>query len=258
MYVYLSLILPTTCGILVRMPHPGIDYQELYTMFHLPLTQFDCGDKCAPYNEGRIPFCCDTQHAVPTAYESEWEFLKNHTNLWHLWNSKDQVEQTRLEKQCPADQVLIECQGYQLCQRGFRSITCRAFPFFPYISRERIFLGLSYYWEYEDRCWILSHLEMVTQSYRQAFSQAFTHIFSINPAEFQHFWYHSMIMRRVFGRKGRAIPLLHHNGRNYKITPRSGRLRLVKPGGLPLFEPYRITQFLPFKDEINDSYDSSS
>jgi hypothetical protein len=231
----------------------ALDFRAFYAMFHLPTVEFDCGEKCAPYNEGGVPFCCDTRHAVPTAYESEWEYLQKNTTLWHIWRSSDDDKSARLTAQCPPGQILVECQGNQLCQRNFRTLTCRAFPFFPYISRERIFLGLSYYWEYEDRCWILSHLDQVSRAYRQAFIESFSTLFDKNPEEFDNFRYHSMIMRRIYGRKGRAVPLLHRNGKNYKVTPRNGRMRLAQPGQFPMFDPYRIAENLTFKDEFNGS-----
>jgi len=235
-----------------------VDVQTLYHIFHLPILELDCGDKCSPYNEGRIPFCCDTRHAVPAAYDEEWEYLQDNTTLWHIWRSSEEAENKRLHAQCPPGQVLIECQGHQLCQRDYRTLTCRSFPFFPYISRENDFLGLSYYWEYEDRCWVLSHLDQVSHTYRLAFMEAYTGLFDQNPTEFSNYRYHAIIMRRIFGRKGRAVPLLHRNGKNYKVTPRSGRMRLVQPGQFPMHGPYQIAETLPFEDEFNGSNITSS
>ena len=135
---------------------------NLYTGFSAPISKLDCGKNCAPYNENHIPFCCDTRHSLPVAYEDEWEYLKAHTDLWHLWNPRQPEHRRHMEKQVPPGQVLIECLGYTLCQRNFRSITCRAFPFYPYFSGEGEFIGVSYYWEYEDRCLVISNLRVVT------------------------------------------------------------------------------------------------
>ena len=107
------------------------DFAKIYANFEAPITAFDCGRKCAPYNEYGVPFCCDTDHAIPTAYLLEWVYLEPNTDLWHLWEDDDPDETARLRAETPDGQVLIECLGHQLCQRGFRSITCRAFPFLP-------------------------------------------------------------------------------------------------------------------------------
>jgi hypothetical protein len=225
------------------------DFADLYAKFNVPVTTFDCGAKCAPHNEYGIPFCCDTNHAIPSAYLPEWRFLKANTDLWHPWLDKDADETKRLRNQLPKGQILIECLGHTLCQRSFRSVTCRAFPFFPFISKSNEFLGLSYYWEYEDRCWVISHLDTVTPTYRDAFVNACENIFEYFPEEFSNFRYHSIIMRRVFGRQKRMIPLLHRDGSMYLITPKNGQIDRVGWADLPKFGPYEIADMLPFPEE---------
>jgi len=64
----------------------------LYAAFAMPATDEDCGLRCAPYNEGGVPFCCDPRHAVPTAYREEWAYLQAHTDLWRLWQDDDPAE----------------------------------------------------------------------------------------------------------------------------------------------------------------------
>ncbi len=233
---------------------PG-EFARLYARFRSPIAALDCGSRCAPYNENGVPFCCDTRHAVPTAYTAEWEYLQANTDLWRRWEADDlpettrQAETTRLQAQTPAGQVLIACLGHTACQRDFRSLTCRAFPFFPYLDREGEFLGLSYYWEYEDRCWVISHLEQVTPEYLREFLSTYDLLFERVPQERENFRHHSSVMRRILGRRRRAIPLLHRNGGTYKITPSTGRRRRVPPESLPKFGPYRIAEALPFPEE---------
>ena len=227
-------------------------FAALYLSFQAPIAALDCGDKCAPYNERGVPFCCDTRHAVPTAYAEEWEYLQSATDLWRPWEADDPKETARLQAQTPPGQALIACQGASLCQRGFRSITCRAFPFFPYFNKEGEFLGLSYYWDYEDRCWVISNLSVVTAEYRQQFIAAYQALFERYPEERAAFRHHSMMMRRIFGRRHRAIPLLHRNGGAYKITPRTGRMRRAAVESLPKFGPYKLAAELPFPDEEGD------
>ncbi len=155
------------CGILwIVSGIKPVFFDSLYADFQSPISTFDCGDRCAPHNEYGAPFCCDTRHAVPTAYESEWRYLQENTNLWHLWQADTPAETSRLQQETPPGQVLIECLGHPLCQRDYRSLTCRAFPFFPYLTSQGTFIGLSYYWEYEDRCWVISNFQVVNQTYR--------------------------------------------------------------------------------------------
>lgn len=226
------------------------NYDLLYQGFHSPITQLDCGAKCAPYNENAAPFCCDTRHAIPTAYDSEWDYLQNQTDLWHLWQGENPAEDSRLHQQTPAGQVLLECKGHLLCQRSYRTLTCRAFPFFPYITRGGELIGLSYYWEFEERCWLISHLEKVTAQYLAEFQRTYELIFRLRPSELQNFRYHSTIQRRIFGRKHRAITLIRFDGTFCKITPKNGRIRRIAADQLPRFEPYRTAMNIPFTDEL--------
>jgi len=226
------------------------DFAKLYADFDAPITALDCGKKCSPYNEYGVPFCCDTQHAIPTAYRSEWAYLEPNTDLWHIWEDDNPEETERLRSETPDGQFLIECLGHQLCQRGFRSITCRAFPFFPYITLEREFIGLSYYWEYEDRCWVINHLDVVTPDYVQQFIGTYDQIFAQLPDELENFRYHAIIMRRIFGRQKRRIPLLHRDGGAFAIMPRDGSLEPMDPAQLPKYGPYEIAALMPFPDEV--------
>jgi hypothetical protein len=224
-----------------REPLNLVGFASLYAQFHSPITELDCGRKCSPYNENGVPFCCDTKHTIPTAYLEEWQYLENATDLWHIWQAESDSETNWLQSMTPEGQRLIACQGHELCQRDFRSVTCRSFPFFPYIS---------YYWEYEDRCWVISNLDLVQPGYRQEFIAAFDLIFKQLPEEWEIFRSHSRIMRNIFAQRSRAIPLLHRNGRNYTISPSTGRLRCLSLRKYPKFGVYHLAARLPFPDEL--------
>ena len=159
------------------------DFKSLYKIFNHPISELDCGKKCAPYNEYGRPFCCDTRHAVPAVYQEEWDYLKENTDLWRLWQSENLNEASILRSEVPEGQILVECLGYLYCQRPYRSITCRAFPFFPYITLEGDFIGMSYYLQYEDHCWLISNLEQVSLKYRKEFTIAYQRILDFYPTE---------------------------------------------------------------------------
>ena len=234
----------------MNAPSP-INYTSIYSKFHSPIVSFNCGDKCAPYNEGNVPFCCDIKHTIPSSYQSEWVYLQENSDLWHEWEAKDSSDLLRINLEKPIDQVLLECRGHLECQREYRTITCRAFPFFPYIDRNGAFLGISYYWIYRSRCWIISNLNLVIPEYLREFILTFEYIFEINPNEKENFKYHSMIMRRVFGRQHTEITLLHRNGNFYSVTPKTGKLLPLNPEKLDKFYPYSIINELPFPDEVS-------
>ena len=215
-----------------------IDFPALYARFDAPVTAFDCGKRCAPYNPSGAPFCCDTRHAVPVVYEDEWLYLQANTDLWHPWQGRSPAEERRLRAEAPANMRLVECLGFQRCQRNFRSFSCRSFPFFPYITRDDRFIGMTYDWQYEKTCWLISNLAAVTPQFREEFFAAFDDLLITMPDEWDGYRNLAAIMRRVFSRWKRAIPLLHRNGHCYKISPHSGRMRRVSVKDLPQFGPY--------------------
>lgn len=232
---------------LLAVPSPA-DFAALYARFHAPIAVFDCGAKCAPYNERGVPFCCDVRHALPTAYDAEWDYLQANTDLWRPFEGSGKQTE-KLLAGVPDQQSAIVCLGHTRCQRNYRAIACRSFPFFPYVTLEGEFIGMAYYWEYEDRCWVISHLETVTDEYRREFTAAYDTLFEWYPEEREAFRQHAIRVRRVFGRGRRVIPLLHRDGGTYKISPKTARMRRVKPEDLPAYGPYRIAEMLKFPGE---------
>ncbi|HUN22080.1 MAG TPA: hypothetical protein PK299_02985 [Anaerolineales bacterium] len=198
-------------------------WAERYARFTAPITQFDCGQFCAPLSHNGEPFCCSTHNIIPVADVEEWDFLQKHTDLWRLYVAPNAVSQAVADS-AGEGLVALQCKGHWHCQRDFRTLACRAFPFFPYITRQREFIGLSYYWEYEDVCWVLSHLQRVEADFRSQFVATFDELFQHQPSEKSDYLYQSQQMRRAFGRKKLHIPLLHRNGSNYWVTPASGVL----------------------------------
>lgn len=224
------------------------DVSVLYEGFTAPINRLDCGEKCAPYNGG-LPFCCDIRHAVPTAYPAEWEHLRARTDLWRIWQPDDAPHREHLQNQA-GELVLLECrmlaQPGGACRRELRTFVCRAFPFFPYFDSAGCFLGLSVYWEYADRCWVISNLQIVEPEYRTQFIHTYERLFARLPEERASFAAHSAEMRRVFRARRRAIPILHRNGNTYKISPATERLRRIRPESFPKYGPYKIADALLF------------
>ena len=228
-----------------------IDFEELYTGFDAPMAAFDCGDRCAPYHDHGVPFCCDRQVVIPSAYQDEWQYLRTQTDLWHLWQTQDSVLTEEIKNQTSDGQVLIECKGYQYCQRAYRSISCRAFPFFPYINPQGEFIGLAAYWEYREQCWLISHLEVVTQAYIQAFMRTFKILFERMPEDKMHFIEFSAYMRSFYENKRWQIPVLSTGRLAYKISPKTGEIRSIDIIRAPKFGIYKTAFELPFPGEFN-------
>lgn len=219
-------------------------FADYMIIFFSPIASLDCGKKCAPHNPNGKPFCCDICHAVPAAYKSEWKYLRRNTNLWHEWRVDEcgnltSIEQVKIKYSTPKNMMLLACLGPSQCQRDFRMLSCRQFPFFPYVTSEYRFVGLAYEWEFEANCWVISNLSRVTRMYRDEFVRTYDHLFALFQDEFENYAFHSERMRIEFKKRKRRIPLLHRNGKSYLISPSSERIYLTSQNNFPKFSPYR-------------------
>jgi len=222
---------------------PQIDIARFYQSFDSPVVPFDCGEKCAPHNPSGKPFCCDICHAVPSAYRQEWSYLQFNTDLWHPWRGDECAshpeDPAKLEAETPDSMILLACLGPDHCQREYRAISCRQFPFFPYITDDYAFIGLTYNWELEASCWVISYLSQVMDSYRQEFIQSYDSLFSVWIVEMENYAIRSEQMRDHFLAQKRSIPILHRDGGIYLLRPINERLRQVDPDRLPKYGVYR-------------------
>jgi hypothetical protein len=213
------------------------DFANFYQGFDSPVSRFDCGRKCAPLNGGE-PVCCSTQNAVPVAERAEWNLLRSRTDLWGKFKPYDAPTRkivAELETTC----VAIECKGVAHCERENRTIACRAFPLFPYINRRKEFIGLSVYWDFEDRCWMMSNLQVVDKIYVAEFVDTFEKIFAKDQSEFDTYVTFSASMRRVFSRWQRLIPLIGRDGSHNVILPGTGEMKPIRPGAHAKQGPFK-------------------
>jgi len=211
-------------------------FRAIYDYFDAPVVDIDCGQKCKHLNGGS-PVCCDTANAIPIVQKGEWKALKKRSDLWRPFkpsctHSQEIVDS--LHSSCKA----IECKGAQFCERDNRSLACRTFPFFPYITNKDDLIGLAYYWTFEDRCWVISNLARVTPGFVQQFITAQEQLFEADPDERDVYRQYSATMRRVFSRWKRPIPLINRDGGYSMIQPNGGGIRKIKAAALPSFAPY--------------------
>jgi hypothetical protein len=223
---------------------PTLNIRRMYDQFNVPVTSIDCGKMCAPHNANGKPFCCDICHAVPAAYHIEWNMLQPVTDQWHVWRgdecTRDPSDPQTLLSDTPDHMLLLACKGPAQCQRPNRVMSCRQFPFFPYITADDRFIGLAYEWEFESSCWVISHLDRVTTQYRQEFIATYDHLLAVWPDEYESYAYCSELMRTHFIQHRRRIPILHRDGSAYLLSPKSQRLQKVSLDAFHRFGYYRL------------------
>ena len=103
----------------------------------------------------------------------------------------------QLKASTPKDMILLACLGPRSVNE-FQALSCRQFPFFPYVTSDYRFLGLTYEWEFEHKCWVISNLSKVTQKYRDEFVRTYDRLFALFQAEFENYAYHSEKLRAEF------------------------------------------------------------
>lgn len=213
------------------------EYESIYAGFEAAISRYDCGQYCAPHNGGE-PVCCSTKNAIPIATVEEWKFLKSRTDLWHIYQPRTEAER-KIKEELPHDCRALECKGAAFCERQNRTLSCRSFPFFPYITKGYEFVGLAYYWYFEDRCWVISNLQIVEREFVNEFVSTFELLFRKVPGEFEVFRDYSASMRRAFSRWKRNIPLIGRDGGYFEVVPNSGEIRLAKVEDFLKHGPYK-------------------
>ena len=212
------------------------DFASLYDGFTAPVSRFDCGRKCAPLNGGE-PVCCSTQNAVPVVHKVEFELLRTRTDLWSKFKPYDYATR-QIVDELTSDCMAVHCKGARFCERDNRTIACRGFPFYPYMTREKQLVGLGTYWVFEDRCWMMSNIEIVDRAFVEEFIATYEALFIKDPTEFKTYVDFSASARRVFSRWKRKIALLGRQGELLVVDPKTGAIRPGRKKDFPKAKPF--------------------
>lgn len=211
-------------------------FREIHDRFTATVSRYDCGKWCAPLNGGE-PVCCSTSQAIPIVQRNEYKLLRQRTNMWHRFKPVDAASRA-VVKDLHESCLAIECRGARHCEREHRTLACRAFPFFPYFPRSGNFIGLAYYWIFADRCWLMSHVEVVERDFVKEFCEAYELLFAADPDERQAFRDQSAAMRRVYTRRKKPIPLIGRDGGYFAVQPGTGEIKPAKVTDFERHGPY--------------------
>ena len=143
-----------------------------------------------------------------------------------------------MEAETPHYMHLMACKGPAHCERDFRAFSCRQFPFSAYITADDQFIGMTYNFDFEEVCWVISHLDQVSERYRKEFFEVYDHLLFERPSEYDNYYWLSQEVRELFIQDGRSIPLLHREGGCYLLNPKTEELTPVDARDLPKFGPY--------------------
>ena len=195
-------------------------FEKIHSKFTSSISEkYDCGRICAPLNGGE-PVCCSTENAIPVVEKSEWRVLRKRTEMWQKFKPFDK-ESKKIVEELTSSSCAIECKGAAHCERQNRTLACRAFPFCPYFNKDGEIEGISYYWFFEDRCWVISNMQIVEKAFVDELLAAYELVFKHDKDELEAFVDNSKQMRKVFSRKNRPIPVIGRDGNLYKIMPKT-------------------------------------
>lgn len=230
------------CKIVLMVYKPNLDIAELYARFASPICEVDCGQICKQFNPSGKPFCCDICVAVPVALKEEWTYLKANTKLWHRLRGDecptDPIDLPKMRAETPHYMHLMACKGPAFCERDFRTLSCRQFPFSPYITADDRLIGLTYNWDFEEVCWVISNLDQVSDQYRKEFLDIYDELLFEHPSEYDSYFWLSEDMRDHFIKLQRSIPILHRDGGYYLLDPSTDECTPIEPCEFPKFGPY--------------------
>ena len=221
----------------------SLDIDKMYKSFASPICEVDCGEICRQFNPSGKPFCCDICVAIPVALKEEWLYLKENTQLWHRLRGDecptDPIDKEKMKSETPNYMHLMACKGPAYCERDFRTLSCRQFPFSPYITADDRLIGLTYNWDFEEVCWVISNLDRVSEEYRKEFLDIYDNLLFEYPKEYDSYYWLSEDMREHFSKAQRSIPILHRDGNFYLLDPNTDELTSADPSTFPKFGPYR-------------------
>ncbi len=227
------------------------DFKAIYNMFSAAIaTKLDCGRICSPLNDG-VPVCCSTENAIPIVENEEWKLLQSRTDLWKPFKPFDKVSK-KIVKELPDTACAVECKGAAFCERDNRSLACRSFPFFPYFTKDGELIGLAYYWSFEDRCWVISNVQVADKKFVTEMVAAYEYLFEKDEEQYEAYYEESAKMRRVFSKRNQPIQIVGRNMEYFLVLPKSGGR--VVPTEKSAFQPTKpFTSDKAYKKAIKEA-----
>jgi len=185
------------------------DFEYIYRHYDSTPVRFDCGTLCAPKNDG-VPFCCDSGWLIPVMYEREFASLRERTDLWKRFRPKTNHEK-KIVEETDKSSIFGTCLGHERCDRRFRSVSCRVFPFEPYLDLEGNLLGLVYNYRLGNKCPLVDRPKLISRKFVSDQLKMWKYIFEREPSERDVYRDESIQVRRYLSRKKKPI---------YIFTPR--------------------------------------
>jgi len=186
------------------MPKP-IDWGSLYRGFSAAVTRIDCGALCAKRNKA-VPVCCNNRRHIPLLFRDELRWhIRHNGGMWRKRTARTKLDKKQAAE-CANYLEYCLCIGAEKCRRAKRSLTCRFFPFEPYIAEDGVFVGITYMYRAAKDCPLIDNPDILpTKAYVRQSIKTWERIFKRYPAERELFYEVSRALERSQKRKRRGI-----------------------------------------------------
>ena len=171
--------------------------RRFHRLLSVKMIDFDCGEICAPQNNG-IPKCCENEFVVPVLFREEYNWHRKNGKFWKRMPPKTK-EIRKFIEESETYYVFSQCPGPKDCRRSKRSFNCMIFPFEPYVSREGNITGLMFVEGDKDTCPFLGKPQQTfNPAYIVNYVKFWTEMFELYPEEKE------MYMKESRKREGKA------------------------------------------------------
>jgi hypothetical protein len=180
--------------------------KRFYRLLSVPMTDFDCGSKCAPDNDG-VPYCCDREQVTPVLFRDEYRWHREQGTFWKKMPIKTKQEKKLVEETCTYN-VFSLCPGVKNCRRTLRSLSCRMFPFEPFLDKKGSVIGLVYQDGDNERCPLIGKSRrFYNQAYISNAIRVWQELVDTFPEEKEMYLRESRRRKRLATRTGKPLTI---------------------------------------------------
>ncbi len=180
--------------------------KRFYRLLSVRMTDFDCGSECAPENNG-LPYCCDREQVTPVLFRDEYRWHRKRGAFWKKMPIKTKKDKKLVEETCTYN-VFSLCPGGESCRRTLRSLSCRMFPFEPFLDEKGTVTGLVYQDGENERCPLVGKpRHLYNQDYISNAIRVWQELVDTFPEEKEMYLRESRRRKRLVTRKGKPLTI---------------------------------------------------
>lgn len=185
------------------------EYQLLKWYHHLApaMADFNCGELCAPDNDG-VPACCDHEWTIPLLFREEFKFQRRRSRFWRRYPRRTPQQRVDANEFDSYNDWACLCPGPAKCERDKRALVCRLYPFMPFINGRGEVLGMTFIHGEAKKCPLVDRPGWAPPSdYIKGSLRYWKEVFEVFPEERQVIIDLCKNVRRRYRRLGRPVPL---------------------------------------------------